>query len=440
MTDTIDFGSDFFFGSATSSFQIEGRSDAIPQGESIWDTFCAEPGRIADGSNGLVACDHVHRWAEDVQLMSDLNLGKYRFSVAWPKVIPTGTGAASAPGLDFYDRLVDELLGKGIEPMLTLYHWDLPQALDDLGGWLNRDTAYAFADYAQVVLDRLGDRVSTWTTFNEPYVSAGLGYVTGEHAPGHRNLREGLTAAHHILLAHGLGVERIRATVPDRDAGIVLNFTPVEPASDAPADVAAAAARQGWENEWYAGPIFHGAYPEATVEALGWDQSEVQDGDLECISAPVDMLGVNFYTRSVVSSVGQQIPFGTPRTEMGWEIHAPSLKRLLLWLHETYAPAKIVITENGCAMPDTERVDGVVDDQDRIDYLRNHLTMVHEARQAGAPIAGYMVWSLMDNFEWALGYEKRFGIVEIEADTLRRIPKASARWFAELAKTGVLPG
>ncbi len=439
VTDPISFGPDFFFGSATSSFQIEGRSPDIPQGDSIWDTFCAEKGRIADGSNGLLACDHVHRYAEDVALMSELNLARYRFSIAWPKVIPNGVGPVNAAGLDFYDRLVDELLSHGIEPMATLYHWDLPQALDDSGGWLSRDTAYAFADYTEAVLHRLGDRILNWTTFNEPYVSAGLGYVTGEHAPGHTSIDEGMTAAHHIMLAHGLGMERIRSLAPDASAGIVLNFTPAEPASDAPADVAAAAVRNGWENEWYASAIFHGAYPEATVEALGWDQHEIHDGDMAVISAPVDVLGVNFYTRSVVSSVGQQIPFGTPKTEMGWEIHAPSLRNLLVWLHETYAPEAIVITENGCAMADTERVDGAVHDPDRIAYLRDHVSMVHAARAAGVPVIGYLVWSLMDNFEWALGYGKRFGIVEIEDETLRRIPKASARWFAELAATGILP-
>lgn len=433
------FPEGFFFGSATSSFQIEGRSAEVGQGESNWDTFCAEPGRIADGSNGHVACDHVNRWAEDVELMSSLNLSTYRFSIAWPRVIPLGKGAVNTTGLDFYDRLVDGLLEKGIRPVPTLYHWDLPMPLEDIGGWVNRDTAYAFADYTEAVLTRLGDRVDTWVTLNEPYVSASHGYVSGEHAPGHTSLDEGLAAAHHLLLGHGLAGERIRSMCPDAELGIVLNFTPAEPATDSPADVALTAVTHGWENEWYITPVSRGEYPAATVETLGWNQSEIADGDMALISQPIDILGVNYYTRSVVSAVGQDIPFDAPRTDMGWEIHAPSLELLLVWLHETYAPPKILITENGAAMPDKERVDGRVHDLDRISYLHDHLQSVLRAIDAGVPMIGYLAWSLLDNFEWAYGYEKRFGIVEVVPDTLERIPKSSALWFAELAETGVLP-
>lgn len=438
MNDTT-FPAGFFFGSATSSFQIEGRSPEVGQGESIWDTFCAEPGRIADGTNGLVACDHVNRWAEDIQLMSNLNLSTYRFSIMWPRVLPQGRGAVNTTGLDFYDRLVDGLLAKGIRPVPTLYHWDLPQALEDEGGWVNRDTAYAFADYAEVVLERLGDRVDTWVTLNEPYVSASHGYVSGEHAPGHTSLSMGLAAAHHLLLGHGLAGERIRSLAPDAELGIVLNFTPAEPATDSPADIALAQVTHGWENEWYINPVRRGEYPQETVAALGWNQDEVVAGDMEIISAPIDVLGVNFYTRSVLSAVGQSLPFDAPRTDMGWEIHAPSLEKLLVWLHETYDLPKIMITENGAAMPDGERLNGRVHDLDRISYLDGHLRSVLRAIDAGVPMVGYLAWSLMDNFEWAFGYEKRFGIVEVVPDTLERIPKSSALWFADLAKTGTLP-
>lgn len=439
MSDSSTFPEGFFFGSATSSFQIEGRSPDVGQGESIWDTFCAQPGRIADGSNGLVACDHVNRWAEDIELMSSLNLAAYRFSIMWPRVVPQGRGDVNTAGLDFYDRLIDGLLAKGIRPVPTLYHWDLPQALEDEGGWVNRETAYAFADYTEVVLERLGDRVDTWVTLNEPYVSASLGHVSGQHAPGHTSLTKGLAAAHHLLLGHGLAGERIRTLAPDADFGIVLNFTPAEPATNSPADVALAKVTNGWMNEWYVDPVFRGEYPAETVEALGWSQDEVLDGDMSLISAPIDVLGVNYYFRAVVSAVEQQLPYGTPRTEMGWEIHEESLEHLLTWLHETYSPPKMMITENGAAMPDQHRVDGRVHDLDRIRYLDGHLRSVLRAIDAGVPIVGYMAWSLMDNFEWALGYEKRFGIVEVVPDTLERIPKSSALWFAELAASGELP-
>lgn len=435
----IRFPDDFIFGTATSSFQIEGRSASIPQGDSIWDTFCAEPGRIADGSDGLVACDHINRFAEDVALMSELNMGAYRFSIAWPRVLPEGRGAVNEPGLDFYDQLVDSLLSSGLVPIPTLYHWDLPQALQDEGGWLDRRTSEAFADYAEVVVSRLGDRVKTWMTLNEPMVSAALGHVTGVHAPGNSDIGDGVAAAHHLLLGHGLATQRVREVTPDAEVGIVLNFTPATPASSSPADIAAAKVVNGWENEWYIHPVRRGEYPAETVESLGWDQAEVQPGDLEVIATPIDILGVNYYTRYVTSAVGQGRPVGTPRTEMGWEIHAPSLRDLLVWLHESYELPKIMITENGAAMPDTSRVDGRVHDVDRIAYYHDHLAMVREAIDAGVPLVGYLAWSFMDNFEWAEGYLKKFGLVEIEAGTLRRIPKSSAQWFAELAKTRVIP-
>lgn len=435
----IRFPEGFIFGTATSSFQIEGRSPDIPQGDSIWDTFCAEPGRIADGSDGLVACDHINRWDEDVELMDELNMGAYRFSIAWPRVLPNGTGDINQAGLDFYDQLVDALLARGITPMPTLYHWDLPQSLQENGGWLTRSTSEAFADYTEVVLSRLGDRIDTWMTLNEPMVSAALGHVMGIHAPGHRSQTEGFAAAHHLLLGHGLAMERIRELAPKAEAGIVLNFTPAVPATESAADAAAAAITNGWENEWYIHPIRRGEYPAETVEALGWDQSEVHDGDLDIISAPIDLLGINFYTRYLVSAINQGRAVEPKRTEMGWEIHAPALRDVLVWLHNVYDLPKIMITENGAAMPDLTRVDGRVHDLDRIEYLHDHLAMVREAIDAGVPMVGYLAWSFMDNFEWAEGYLKRFGLVEVEPGTLRRIPKSSALWFAEVARTGVLP-
>ncbi len=371
--------------------------------------------------------------------MAELDLAAYRFSIQWPKVLPQGRGRVLTDGLDFYDRLVDALLEHGITPLPTLYHWDLPQALQDDGGWCSRPTAVAFADYAEVVVDRLGDRIATWMTLNEPYVSAWKGHVAGRHAPGVRDLGAGLAAAHHLLLAHGLAVERIRSMVPGAEVGIVLNFTPTEPATSSRADRMMAELEDAWRNRWYIDPIRRGEYPAATVEALGWSKQEVRDGDLHLISAPVDVLGVNYYTRDVISAVGQELPFDTPRTEMGWEIHPESLTGLLVWLHDEYALPKIVITENGCAMPDAVRVDGRVHDPDRIDFLRRHLVAVADARSAGVPVAGYLAWSLMDNFEWAHGYAKRFGLVEIEPGTLRRIPKSSALWFAEVARTGSVP-
>ena len=438
------FPDGFVWGSATSSFQIEGAPDADGKSESIWDRFCAVPGNILDGSNGDVACDHHSRWRDDVALMSRLGLGAYRFSIAWTRVVPDGVGAVNAPGLDFYDRLVDGLLEVGITPMPTLYHWDLPQALDDRGGWLSRDTAEAFADYTEAVVDRLGDRVGTWTTLNEPYVSANHGYVTGEHAPGHTSLQEGFAASHHLLLAHAVAGERIRSMAPDADLAIVLNFTPTTPASAAPADVDACAVENDLQNRWYADPIAGLGYPEATADALGWERSEVRDGDMELIARPIDLLGINFYSRDVVSAVASdgERPKEFATTAMGWEIHPPSLGRLLRHLDDRYGFPKLMITENGCAMPDLARratEHGTqVDDPDRLDYIRRHLAQVHSAIEDGVPVVGYLVWSLFDNFEWAWGYTGRFGIVEVDFDTLERTPKRSADWFSSVIETNMV--
>ena len=438
---TLRFPTGFLWGSATSSYQIEGAPDADGKGESIWDRFCGQDGAIADGTSGAAGVDHYHRWQHDISLMSDLGLGAYRFSIAWPRVMAEGRGTANRSGLDFYDRLVDGLLSAGIRPLPTLYHWDLPQALQDTGGWTDRHTAEAFADYATAVVERLGDRVETWMTINEPFVVANHGYVTGEHAPGRRSWAEGFAASHHLLLAHGWAMERIRAIAPQAEVGIVLNFTPAFPGTDSEADVARAEELNDLENRWYVEPLAGHDYPMATGERLGWTRAEVLDGDMEVIAQPIDVLGVNFYTRTVVHTEQPPAQWADrPVTDMGWEIHPETFGDLLIGLHERYRFHRYLVTENGAAMADTERRHGRVYDPDRIAYVRDHLAEVHRAIEAGVPVEGYMVWSLLDNFEWAHGFAKRFGIVEVDPITLDRRPKASALWYADVARSGELQG
>jgi beta-glucosidase len=425
----------FIWGAATSSYQIEGAADVDGRGTSIWDRFCETPGRIADGSTGAVACDHYHRWQEDIDLMARLGLTGYRFSIAWPRVMPSGRGPVNQRGLDFYDRLVDGLLAAGIKPYPTLYHWDLPQALEDEGGWAVRSTATAFADYAEVVLERLADRVGDWMTMNEPFVIANHGYLTGEHAPGRQSLPDSLAASHHVLLGHGLALERIRRLAPDARAGIVLNFTPVTPVGTSPAAIDRQRMIDDLENRWYVEPVAGHGYPAYTVERLGWEQAEVLPGDLALISAPIDTLGVNFYTRQNVGAVnGERLAPVEAETAMGWEVHPASLGTLLHELHHRYGFGRYLITENGAAMPDHHRLDGRIIDADRIDYFAAHLGEVHRAIESGVPIEGYFAWSLLDNFEWAHGYGPCFGIVEVDFETQRRIPKQSALWYAQVAK------
>lgn len=438
--DELTFPDSFTFGSATSSFQIEGAADVEGKSPSIWDTFCAQDGRVSDGSNGDVACDHYNLYKQDVALMADLNLDAYRFSIAWARIVPDASGVINEAGLDFYERLVDELIAKGITPMPTLYHWDLPQWLDDEGGWLNRKTAYAFADYAEALVKRLGDKVQTWTTLNEPFVSANHGYVTGEHAPGLESLEMGFTASHHLMLAHGLAGRKIREFAPNAELAIVLNFTPTSPASDSEEDAVAEKHQANLENLWYSEVLAGNGYPAETVEYHGWDQAEVLDGDFDIISAPIDLLGINFYTRGFVShdksfKLGSHVRQNT----MGWEIHPPTLGVLLRDLHARYNFPKMMITENGAPMPDADRVDGQIQDDDRVAYIREHLAEVHSALQDGVPMAGYLVWSLFDNFEWAHGYGPRFGIVEVDFETQERKPKKSADWFSALASSHHMP-
>lgn len=430
----LEFPEGFVWGAATSSYQIEGAVDADGRGASIWDTFCAVPGQVKDGSSGAVACDHYNLYADDVALMKQLGLHAYRFSIAWPRIVPSGRGEVNEAGVDFYRRLVDELCEAGITPMPTLYHWDLPQALEDEGGWVNRETAYAFAEYAEVMVKALGDRIGTWTTLNEPFVSADHGYVTGEHAPGRTSLSDGLAAAHHLMLGHGLAGEKIREHAPDARLAIVLNFTPVEPASDDPKDMASAQMVDDYENRWYINPLAGRPYPERTVGALQWDQAEVLDGDIDIISAPIDLLGVNYYTRQIINEARDvELPDSAPQNTMGWEVHPPSLGRLLRWLRDDFDFPSLMITENGCPMPDQLRHDdapnGQILDEDRLRFVRDHLTEVHKAIADGCPVEGYLVWSLFDNFEWAWGYGPTFGIIEVDYETLERRPKKSADWY-----------
>ncbi len=439
MTSQIRFPDDFVWGVATAAYQIEGAVDLGGRGESIWDRFVHTEGNVRNGDTGDVACDHYHRWSEDIELMKTLGVGGYRFSIAWPRVIPDGTGRTNSTGLGFYDKLVDGLLEAGIEPFPTLYHWDLPQALDDEGGWLNRETAYAFARYAELVAERLGDRVKNWWTINEPWCVAEVGYFYGEHAPGHQNRDEATTAAHHVLLAHGLGTRAISSAATDAKVGIVINVDAVDPRSQHPSDLAIAELHHDLRNEWYLDSVLLGEYPAAAVEELRWDQAEVWPGDLEVISTPIDHLGINYYSRRVVqdSTVsdadrpGPLIEAALPRTTMGWEVYPEGLHDVLIRYNEAYDLPPVYITESGAAFPD-RIINGVVQDEPRRDYLERHFKAAAEAHAAGVPLHGYFVWSLMDNFEWQHGYSQRFGLVWVDYKTQERTIKDSGRWFADL--------
>jgi beta-glucosidase len=424
------FPPDFIWGVATSSFQIEGAAREDGKGESIWDRFCRQPGAIADASNGDVACEHYQRLEADLDLIASLGVNAYRFSVSWPRVQPLGAGAWNPHGMDFYERLVDGLLARGIQPHLTLNHWDLPQALQDAGGWAARDTVGRFVDYALGMHGRLGDRLASVTTHNEPWVIAVLGHENGTFAPGLHSRRTALQVAHHLLLSHGLAVQAMRAQRPASQLGIVLNLSPMEPASSSEEDRQAALRADVMGRCWYADPLFKGEYPALAWEAFGEDVPQVEPGDMAHIAAPIDFLGVNYYTRQVVSAAGHVDPrtLGTPLTDMAWEVYPKGLTDLLCLLHRDYQLPKVLITENGAAFPD-RLVDGRVHDLDRVEYLRTHIAAVADAMDLGVPMAGYMVWSLLDNFEWSSGYAKRFGIVHVDYATQVRTPKASALWY-----------
>lgn len=431
---------DFAWGVATSAYQIEGgREDG--KGESIWDRF-ASAGRMSD--SGDVACDHYHRYAEDVGLMAALGVNAYRFSVAWTRVLPEGKGKVNQAGLDFYRRLVDRLLAAGIAPWATLYHWDLPQALQDQGGWPVRSTVDAFAEYADVVTKALGDGITHWITHNEPWVAAFLGHQQGVFAPGLTDWGLALAASHHLLLSHGRAVEVIRTNIPDASVGIAVDCRPSHPASDRPDDVVAQRHFDGFRNRWFFDPVFGMGYPDdmqASYRERGrWDGSFVRGGDLDVIASPLDFLGLNYYTSLTVAAGGEEdedtgvAPGSAPSpgyTEMGWPITPAALTEYLAHVHHRYGPRRIVVTENGASYSDGPDVDGVVFDRRRIDYLREHIAAVEEALRQGVPMGGYFVWSLLDNLEWTHGFSQRFGLVWVDHDTGRRIPKQSYHWYAD---------
>ncbi|MGW4402596.1 GH1 family beta-glucosidase [Nonomuraea sp. NPDC004702] len=428
----------FLWGTATAAYQIEGAVAEDGRGASTWDTFAHEPGRTRDGHTGDVACDHYHRWREDVALMSGLGVNAYRFSIAWPRVQPLGAGEVNPAGLDFYEHLTDGLLAAGIQPVPTLFHWDLPQALQDRGGWTDRDTAGRFADYAAIVAERLADRIPLWITLNEPFVHMAFGHAMGIHAPGQALLLDALPVAHHQLLGHGLAVAALRAAGA-RQVAITNNCTPVWPASREEADVKAADAYDVLHNRLFNDPVLLGRYPD--LSAYTADLDFVRDGDLETISAPLDALGINYYnpTRIAAPPPGEVLPFtdtgvtGYPTTAFGWPVVPDGLRELLTGLKARYGSAlpPIHVTENGCSQPDELTPQGTVEDQARIDYLRGHIDAVMAARAEGVDVRGYFVWSLLDNFEWAEGYHQRFGLVHVDFATGRRTPKASYAWYRE---------
>ena len=457
--DKRSFPNDFLFGVATAAYQIEGAAHEDGRTDSIWDAFARVPGAVVDAHNGDVACDHYHRYESDVELMASLGLQTYRFSTSWSRVRPDG-GPVNQKGIDFYSRLVDSLLAKNIKPWLTLYHWDLPQALEEKGGWVNRDTAYLFAEYASDMHAALGDRVDAWTTLNEPWCSSFLSYIGGEHAPGIQEPEKGLAAGHHLLLAHGLAIQNLRAADPSLQLGITLNLTvpdPVDPSN--PADVDAARKVDGQFNRFFLDPIFRGEYPADVLEDLAGLGLEnyVKEGDLEIISTPIDALGVNYYHGEALSAEApkaeqmstmapserpKRSPFPAtegvfwhkrelPVTAMGWEVQPEGLTRLLHRINDEYTgtTVKLYVTENGAAYNDTVEADGSVNDLERAEFLRLHLDAILDAIDTGVNVYGYFYWSLMDNYEWAWGYHKRFGIVRVDYDTLERTPKLSAQKY-----------
>jgi beta-glucosidase len=437
------FPPDFLWGTATAAYQVEGATHEDGRGPSIWDQFAATPGKTYHGDSGDIADNHYHTMPQDVALMAQLGTGAYRFSIAWPRILPDGKGAVNACGLDFYDRLVDTLLAHRITPFATLYHWDLPLALQQDGGWLNRDTAYAFADYAEIVARRLGDRVAGWITQNEPWCSAFLGHGIGIHAPGLHDLQAAVDAGHHILLSHGLAVPRLRAaSAPGAQVGITLNFTPVYPADESEETQSCVERSDMFANRWFLDPLYRGSYPAGLFENLEVKTSVIQEGDLATIAVPIDFLGVNNYSRSVVRGdsttsalLGCEIITSVPGaryTAMGWEVYPQALTDLLTRLHREYHVPALFITENGAAFADEWNGDSLVSDPQRVEYLREHIQAAARALQQGAPLRGYFVWSLLDNFEWAEGYSKRFGIVYVDYATQRRIIKESGHWYSRL--------
>ncbi|WP_108718789.1 GH1 family beta-glucosidase [Miniimonas sp. S16] len=461
------FGPDFLFGSATASYQIEGAVAEDGRGPSIWDTYSHTPGATEYGDTGDVACDHYHRWREDVGHIAALGLDAYRLSIAWPRVQPTGRGPLNPAGVRFYRDLLDALTAAGVQPLVTLYHWDLPQELEDAGGWANRDTAFAFADYARAMAQELGDRVHTWTTLNEPWCTAYLGYASGVHAPGRTEPATALAAVHHLNLAHGLAVQAIREVLPEARCSVTLNFHVLRAADPAdPEDADAVRQIDAVANRAFTGPMLEGAYPEDLIAdtAAITDWSFVRDGDLAIVHQPLTALGVNYYSTTMVRRAPEgdatsdnsghresaaspwvgadRVAFVRepgPYTAMGWNIAPEALTELLLDLHRRYPTLPTVVTENGAAFEDEVSPDGRVHDPRRVSYLHDHIAAVAAARERGADVRGYFAWSLLDNFEWAWGYARRFGIIRVDYDTLERTWKDSAHWYARLTRTRELP-
>jgi beta-glucosidase len=450
------FPDNFLWGVACSAYQIEGATHADGRGPSIWDTFSHTPGRVRRGDTGDIACDFYNRSDEDIELLDSLGAAAFRFSVAWPRIQPSGRGAVNQPGLDFYRSLIERLLAHNIEPALTLYHWDLPQALEDLGGWANRDTAERFADYAQIVAEGLGDFGGVWITVNEPQVSASHGYRTGEHAPGYTDDALAAAATHHLLLAHGLAMQRLRVALPQARLGITLDLHAVR-AQDTDAEAAAAIA-DAEQNGLFLDPVLHGRYPERAREHILPPPSLIKDGDMELISAPIDFLGVNYYSPMYVKlserggahadetpidglpGVVTYTPADLPRTSMGWLIEPDGLHDTLVAVAAQLPPGcRIYVTENGCAAEDYVNPEGTVEDVERVEYLHGHLAAAWNAIQEGVPLAGYFYWSVYDNFEWGWGYQKRFGLVYIEFESQRRIPKRSAAFYRQVMRANELP-
>ena len=469
MTGRLSFPDSFTWGAATAAYQVEGAVEEDGRTPSIWDTFSHTPGKTLDGDTGDVATDHYHRFPEDVALLRELGVGSYRFSIAWPRVTPQisagALGPVSSAGLDFYSRLVDALLDAGIAPMATLYHWDLPQALEDSGGWTDPRTAERFAEYAAAVGKRLGDRVGTFITLNEPWCAAFLGYAAGVHAPGRTDAAAALAAAHHLNLAHGLAVSALRAAAPRSSVAVSLNLGWVRPSRDTHGDRDAARRIDGLHNRLFLGPMLSGDYPEDVLEdtASVTDWSFVRDGDLDLIHQPLDALGLNYYAPTVVRGRDETTASGPARrpddtrispwpacddidfppqpgpcTDMGWVIDPRGVYELLMRLAKAAPELDLYVTENGAAYPDVISPDKAVHDPDRIDYLRQHLEQVHRAVEEGARVRGYYVWSLLDNFEWAFGYSKRFGVVYVDFGSQSRTVKDSGHWYAQVARSGVL--
>ncbi|WP_020389548.1 GH1 family beta-glucosidase [Kribbella catacumbae] len=434
---------DFVWGTATSAYQIEGAVDADARLPSIWDSFCRVPGAIDNGDTGDVACDSYRRWPEDLELLKQLGVDAYRFSIAWPRVIPTGSGAVNVAGLAYYERVVDDLLANGIKPFITLYHWDLPQALQDLGGWENRDTAYRFAEYAAVVGAKLGDRVTDWVTLNEPLCSAWIGHWEGRMAPGIKDPAVAVRASYNLMLAHGLGVAALRETAPEPPSvGLVVNLSGCEPASSAAADIRAAQVADGHINRWWLDPLFGRGFPADMVDVYGVELPE-QPGDAEIIAAPTDFVGLNYYFRQLIKADDSvpvlgfsQVPgSNATHTMLDWEVHPAGLEELILRLAKEYGAEKIYITENGSAWVDQPDASFAVDDTDRTAYLEGHLAACVRAVQQGAPLAGYFAWSLMDNFEWAYGYAPRFGLAYVDYPTGTRVMKTSGKTYTKFIES-----